>query len=112
VERLDRRLDRNLPKVAAEAFRYQTGVAPRPFGGKLRRHRHAVHTTGFERLCAQRGSHRRVDPARDPDDDLREAVLLDVVPEAEGERKPHLLELGLERRLLRQNGDVVGRRRF
>ena len=50
-----------------------------------------------ERLRAKRRGHCGVDPARYGDDDLREAVLLDVVAEAELERGSHLLELGGER---------------
>ena len=62
------------------------------------RHRDAVDTLGAERLDGERGSDRRVDPARDADDDLVEAVLADVVAEAEDERLSHLLELVAERR--------------
>ena len=57
-----------------------------------------MHALGPERLRRERGRERRVDPARDADDDVAEAVLLDVVPQAELEREPHLLELVEERR--------------
>ena len=52
-----------------------------------------MHALGAERLGAERRRDRGVDPARDGDDDVREAVLLDVVAQAERERAAHLLEL-------------------
>ena len=52
-----------------------------------------MHAIGAERLRRERGDERRVDPARDADDDLAEAVLAHVVGEPELERDPHLLEL-------------------
>ena len=48
---------------------------------------------GAERLGGERSCQRGVDAAGDADDDLREAVLLDVVAEAELKREPHLLEV-------------------
>jgi hypothetical protein len=71
-----------------------------------------VHTSRSESVCTQRGSHCRVDPARDADDDLREAILLHVILEAEREREAHLLELRLERDTLRREHVVMGRRSF
>ncbi len=65
-----------------------------------------------ERAGAERCRHRRVDPTRDADDDFAEAVLYDVVPKAECEREPHLLELRCERDDLRRDGVVVGRERL
>ena len=61
-----------------------------------------MNAVGAERFRAEHGGHRGVDPARDTDDYLCEAVLLDVVVEAEREREPHLLERGLERDDLRR----------
>ena len=51
-----------------------------------------------QRLDRQRGRQRRVDPAGDRDHDVAEAVLVDVVAEAELERDSHLLELAESRR--------------
>ena len=48
---------------------------------------------GAERLHRERGRQRRVDAAGDAEDDLAEAVLLDVVAQAELEAAAHLLEL-------------------
>ena len=48
----------------------------------------------------------RVDPARDADDDGVEAVLRDVVAEAEHERASHLLEVVVERRDLSRLGPL------
>ena len=52
-----------------------------------------MHPVGAERLGREASGQRGVDAAGDADDDLREAVLLDVVPQAELEREPHLLEV-------------------
>ena len=56
---------------------------------------------GPERLAGDRRRQRRVDPARDADDDILEPVLLDVVAQAELEPEPHLLEVVEHRRDLR-----------
>ena len=56
-----------------------------------------MHTFRPERIDGERRDERRVDPAREAEDDFAEAVLADVVPEGEHERPPHLLELRLER---------------
>ena len=63
-----------------------------------------MHAVGAERLGGERGSERRVDAARDADDDVAEPVLLDVIANAQLEREPHLIELGERRR------DRAGRR--
>jgi hypothetical protein len=55
-----------------------------------------VHPLGAERLDTERRGHRRVDSARDRDDDVGEGVLVDVVPQAEDQRQPHLLKLRCE----------------
>src|SRR5207244_5106785 len=62
-------------------------------GRVARRHRHAVDPPGTERLDRERGGERRVDPSRDADDDLAEAVLVHVVAQAELEPDAHLLQL-------------------
>ena len=46
-----------------------------------------------ERLGGERRGERRVDSAGDADHDVAEAVLLDVVAQAELEREPHLLQV-------------------
>ena len=46
-----------------------------------------------ERLDRERGGQRGVDPARDADQDLAEAVLVDVVTQPELQGEAHLLEL-------------------
>ena len=53
---------------------------------------------GAERLDRERRRDSRVDPARHADDDVVEAVLGDVVAEAEDECAAHLLEVVVERR--------------
>ena len=76
-----------------------------------------MHPVGPERVGADRSGQGGVDAARDPEHDLAEAALLDVVAEAEAECKPHLLELRLERDgngldgppLARHGGDVDDR---
>ena len=93
----DRRLDRDLAERAAQGLGDGAGVAARSLGAVPRRHRDAVHALGAERLGAESRRDRRVDATRDGDDDLREAVLLDVVAQAERERAAHLLELRGER---------------
>ena len=56
-----------------------------------------MHALRPERVDRERRDERRVDPAGEPEHDVAEAVLADVVAEGEHERPPHLLELGLER---------------
>ena len=60
-----------------------------------------MHAFRAERLDRERGRQRRVDAARDADDDLAEAVLVDVVAQRELEREAHLLQVVEERRDLR-----------
>ena len=81
VEGGDHLLDRELAEVAAEV---PPGAARRlrALGGVPRRHRDAVDTLRPERVDGERGDERRVDPAREPEHDVAEAVLADVVPEA------------------------------
>src|SRR5918996_2619259 len=68
-----------------------------------------MNAVGAERLDRQRGRQRRVDAARDGDDDVAEAVLLDVVAQPELEREPHLLELAERLRDWGLQGAPVGR---
>ena len=60
-------------------------VGERTGGGEARRHRHAVHPAGPHRVDGDRGDERRVDPTRQPDDAVAEAVLRDVVPRRQHE---------------------------
>ena len=90
---VDHRLDRDLAEVDPERLGEPLCVAARRVRRVARRHRHAVHPLGAERLDAQRRRQRRVDAARQADHDVAEAVLGHVVVQAELEREPHLLEL-------------------
>ena len=86
-------LDRQLEELGAEALGEQPGVALRSLGAVARRHRDAVHPLGPQRLASDRRRQGRVDPSRNAQDDVREAVLPHVVAEPELEREPHLLEV-------------------
>ena len=55
------------------------GVPDGVVGGVAGRHEHAVHPIGPQRVDRQGGHQRGVDPAGEPDDDIAEAVLGDVV---------------------------------
>ena len=94
VEGVGGRVDRQLPEIGAEALGEPPRVGACRLGRVARRHRDAVHALRAERLDGERGRERRVDPAGDADHDVAEAVLADVVAQAELEREPHLLELG------------------
>src|SRR5713101_7238198 len=93
VERVDDRADRNLQERTAEALGQASRVAARPFRRIARGHRDAVHVLGPERFGGERRGHRGIDSPRDADDDFLEAVLADVVAQAELERSTHLLDL-------------------
>ena len=56
-----------------------------------------MHPLGPQRVARERGDERGIDPSREPEHDLAEAVLPDVIAEGEDERPAHLLELGQER---------------
>ena len=86
VEGADHRLDRQLAEVAAEVRRQTLRVALRPLRREAGRHRDAVHALGPERIDRERRDERRVDPAREPEYDVAEAVLADVVAECQHER--------------------------
>ena len=98
VERGHDILDRNLAEVDAEVLAHLAGVVARPLGGEARGHRDGVDAVRAERIRRDRRGERGVDAARDPEDDVPEAVLGDVVAQPETEREAHLLELRLERR--------------
>src|SRR6187200_1171495 len=55
-----------------------------------------MHVAWAERVGGNGRREGRVDPAGDADDDVGEAVLADVVTEAQPEPEPHLLELTRE----------------
>ena len=96
-ESADDPLDRDLAEVDAEVDAHLAGVVARALRRVARRHRHRVHAVGAERVGADRCGQRRVDAAGDPEHDVAEAALLDVVADAEAEREAHLLELRRER---------------
>ena len=59
-----------------------------------------------ERVDGERRDEGGVDPAGEPEHDVPETVLADVVAERQHERAPHLLELRLERRQLPPPAEV------
>ena len=75
AERVHDRIDRDLQVPRADRLRHGARVASGLGGGEARRHRDADDVLGPERLGRERGRQRRVDPARDSEDDVREAVL-------------------------------------
>ena len=77
-------------------------------GGEARGHDRRAHALGAERVGGEAGDERRVDPAGEAEHDVREAVLLDVVAQAERERR---VDLGLERRDRRRQRARRPRRR-
>jgi hypothetical protein len=93
LEALEDRVDRELQKACAEILGERLRVGAGLRGGEPRRHRDGMHPLRPERLDRQGDRQRRVDPTRDADDDLVEAVLLHVVTEPELQGAPHLLEL-------------------
>ncbi len=90
AERGERRLDGDDPPVDAEVVGQALGVGDRVVARVARRHEHAVHAVGPERVDRDGGDDRRVDPARQADDHVAEPVLRDVVARAEDERLVHL----------------------
>ena len=91
--RLDHRLDRDLAELDAKRLGKALRVTARGVRRVARRHRHAVHAVGAERLDAQRRGQCRVDATREPDHHVAEPVLRHVVVQAELEREPHLLQI-------------------
>ncbi len=98
------RLDGDGAEVDAEVVGELFGVGARAVARVPRRHRHAVHVLGAERVGGDARDERRVDATRQADDDVGEAVLADVVAGAEHER---LVDLGdrIEQRARCDSGD-------
>ena len=67
-------------------FGESLGVGDAALARVARRHGDAVHVLGAERVDGDGGDERRVDAAREADDHVGEAVLVDVVAGAEHER--------------------------
>ncbi len=97
LERLHHRLDRQRQQLDAEVLGQPLGVAAGARGGVRRGHRHARHAVGPERVDGDQRDERRVDAAAEPEHDVLEAVLRDVVARAEHERPVDLLD-DVERR--------------
>ena len=108
VVRAHDRLDRDLAEVDAEVLAHLACVVAGVGRREPRWHRRRVDVLGAERVDGDRGGERRVDAAADPEHDVAEPVLGDVVAEPEPEREPHLLELALERDDCRRHGVTDG----
>ena len=98
LERGLRRLDRHDVRANAEPIGERDRVGDTALARVARRQHHAVHVLGAERVDRDRGDERRVDPAREADQHVGEAVLAHVVTRAEHERFVDLVHR-LERRL-------------
>ena len=85
-------LDRDRAEVDAQPIGQILCIRTRPFAGVPRRHRHAVHLIGPERVDRDAGDERGIDAAGESDDDVGETVLADVVPRTDHER---LVQLGI-----------------
>ena len=107
-----RGLDGDRAVLDAEVRRELLGVAARVVRRVARRHGHAVDPIGAERVDRDDRHERGVDPARQPDHHVGEAVLLDVVAGAEHQRLVHLLVAAEEvgDRRLPADGGIGGRR--
>ena len=90
-----------MPRLAASA----SAVGDAALARVARRHEHAGDLLGPERVDRDRRDERRVDPAGEPEEHVREAVLHHVVAGAEHQRRVHLvhrLEQWLDPRRLRR----------
>ena len=76
-----------MPRFARE----RVGVGDAALAREARRHEHADHVLGPERVDRDRRDQRRVDAAGEPDEHVGEAVLAHVVAGAEHERLVHLV---------------------
>ena len=89
-----RRPDRDLDQLALQVASDSPGV-PLCFSAGMRRgHHHAAHVLRPDRVCGEQRHQGGVDPAREGEADVAEAVLADVVAQAEDERLVDLLEVG------------------
>ena len=95
AKRIEHRHDRDLVVAHAQAFGHLARVEPRDVSRVGRRHHHAAHLVGAERVDRDGEHERRIDAAGQADDDARKAVLADVVAHPRDERGPGLpLDLG------------------
>ena len=100
VERVHQRLDRQRHRLDPEVRRQRVRIVEAAAAGVGRRHQHAEHVAGAERLGGDRGGQRRVDAAGEPEHRAGEAALARVVARAEHQRAPDLrldVEVGRRR---------------
>ena len=83
LERLVRGLDRHHQRGDAEIGGDGLGIGDAVITREPRRHQHAGHVLGTERVDGDRRDDRGVDPAREPDVHVGEAVLAHVVARTE-----------------------------
>jgi hypothetical protein len=88
--RLEHRQDGDLVVAHAHAFGHVARVDPRDVGGVGRRHHHAAHPVGAQRVDRNRQHQGRIHAAAQADDGAREAVLADVVAHAGHQGGPGL----------------------
>ena len=79
-------LDGDRAQLDAERVGQPRRVGVGVVGREAARHRHGVHVLGAEGVGGDGGDERRVDPTREPEHDIGEAVLRDVVAGGEHER--------------------------
>ena len=108
LERGVRGLDRDGERLDPEVRRERLRVGDAVIARIARRHQHARDVFGAERVDGDRGDERGVDPTRQTDQDVGEAVLADVVAGAEHERLVHLVHRR-ERRFDPRRDARVGR---
>ncbi len=89
-----RALDRDLDQLRAQVADDRPRVLLRLRAGVGGGHDDAGQPLAAERVGGDQRDQRRVDAARDGDDDVAEAVLLDVVAKAGDERRVDLVEVG------------------
>ena len=86
LESCVRGLDRHGERFDPEALRERRRVGNAVLARIARRHEHAEHVLGPERVDRDRGDERRIDPARKADQHVVESVLAHVVAGAQHER--------------------------
>ena len=102
-----RGLDRDRQRADAEVGGERLGVGDAALARVPRRHEHAGHVIGAERVDRDRGDERRVDAARDRDEHVGDAVLEHVVARAEDERLVDLAHRLGHRLDARCNGTIA-----
>ena len=86
LERPMGRFDGEVEQLDPEGLRHQPGVLEALGRGIAGRHAHRDHVLGAECVSGDRGGEGRVHSTREPDDDLLEKLLADVVVDAERDR--------------------------